>query len=159
MPTAIYNLCKKQIYIYTPAIEPKQMSLGWSYMGMDINSLMHALNGNRNLGYRLAAWNCRKRLLNPDGSPSEKITEIKIYLNKHKLHMMGIIECDLHGPGSRVKRRQPLSTSDIQTKLYIAGNHILLPQSWYTHDQARILIYVQDRVNVKERKLETSPRK
>ena len=120
---------------------------------MDTNNLLHALNGNKIFGYRVAAWNCRRRLLNLDGSPSDKITDIELYLKKHQLHMMGIIESDLHGPKSRIKRKHPLSTSDIHEKLYIEGYYLLLPQAWYKHDQARLVVYVQEGVNIKERKL------
>jgi hypothetical protein len=48
--------------------------LSWSYAGV-ISSLMHAITGNRKIGYNVAAWNCRRGLLNPDGSSSTKITD------------------------------------------------------------------------------------
>ena len=156
--TFIYKLNKKiqkkaQGRNSTRSVTARPASVTWSYSNMKTNSLMHALNGNKNLGYRVAAWNCRRRLLNSDGSASDKIMDIEMYLKNHQLHMMGIIESDLHGPSSRVRRKNPLSTSDICEKLYIEGYYILLPQSWYTHDQARLLIYVQEGVKVKERKL------
>ena len=84
--------------------------LSWSYSGKSINSLMHALFGNKQIGYRVAAWNCRRGLLNPDGSQSPKINDIQLYLQKHQLHLFGIIESDLHGPRSRIRRKNPLST-------------------------------------------------
>ena len=118
--------------------------ISWSYSGKSINSLMHALFGNKKIGYRVAAWNCRRGLLNPDGSQSHKITDIQLYLHKHQLHIFGIIESDLHGPNSRVRRRNPLSTKDVHEKLHIDGYYILLPQSWHSHDQARVIVYVKD---------------
>ena len=111
----------------------------WSYPGQSINSLMHALFGNKKIGYRVAAWNCRRGLLNSDGSQSHKMTDIKLYLKKHQLHMFGIIESDLHGPKSRIKRKNPLSTKDVHEKLHVDGYFILLPQSWYDHDQPRVI--------------------
>ena len=67
--------------------------------------------------------------------------------------MFGIIESDLHGQKSQIKRKNPLSTKDIHEKLHIDGYYILLPQSWYSHDQARVFVYVKDGVKPKERKL------
>ena len=151
-----FKLAQVKIYFNKQEISNilvlKSASVSWSYSGVSNNKLMHALNGNKNNGYKIAAWNCRRGLLK-DGSPSEKVTDIEMYLQKHQLHMFGIIECDLHGPRSRINRRLPLSTKDIHEKLHIDGYSILLPQSWYTHDQARILIFVKDGIHLKERKL------
>ena len=87
------------------------------------------------------------------GSPSDKITDIELYLEKHQLHMFGIIESDLHGDKSRIKRNNPLTTNDILKNLHIDGYRILLPQSWFKHSQARLIVYVKEGVQFKERKL------
>ena len=121
-----------------------------AFSGKSLNHLMHALNGNKKIGYNVASWNCRRGLIDPDGSPSSKLTDIQMYLQKHQLHVFGIIEADLHGPKSRIYRRNPLTTSDVHDKLQIDGYFILLPQSWYIFDQARILIYVREDVKIKE---------
>ena len=133
----------------------KQINIGisWSYSGSSINSIVHALNGNRRIGYRVAAWNCRRGLLNFDGTPSSKVTDIQTYMYKHQLDAIGIIESDLNGVGSRFKRTSPLSTQDIHQKLHIEGYYIILPMSWQTHAQARIFSYIKDGIQVKERKL------
>ena len=115
---------------------------------------MHALFGNKKLGYRVAAWNCRRGLLNSNGSQSSKITDIKLYLQKHQLHMFGIIEADLHGPNSRIVRKNPLSTQDVHDKLHIDGYFILLPQSWYKYGQARVIVYIKEGIKPKIRILE-----
>ena len=130
-----------------------KLLINWSYQGMTINKIMHSLTGNKKIGYRVAIWNCRRRLLNPDGSPSDKITDIELYLEKHQLHMFGIIESDLHGDKSRIKRNNPLTTNDILKNLHIDGYRILLPQSWFKHSQARLIVYVKEGVQFKERKL------
>ena len=109
---------------------------------------MHALYGNRKIGYNVASWNCRRGLLDPDGSPSSKLIDIQMYLHKHRLHILGVIEADLHGHQSRIFRKNPLSTNDIHEKLKIDGYHIILPQSWYIHNQARVLMYVREDVKV-----------
>ena len=109
------------------------------------NRIMHALMGNRKIGYKLAAWNCRR------GSPSAKMTDIEIYLHRHQLYLFVII--DLHGLQSRISRRHPLSTKEVHEKLTIDGYSILLPQSWYIHHQARLIVFVKDGIQLKEKKL------
>ena len=128
-------------------------SISWSYLAANINSIMHSLEGNKKLGYNIAAWNCRRGLLKQNGSASSKITDIELYLKKHQLHMLAVIESDLHGPGSRIYRSKPLSTNQIIENLHIDGYSIILPQSWYLHNQARILVYIKEGIFVKERKM------
>ena len=81
----------------------RKATISWSYSGVNINHIMHSLVGNKKIGYKIASWNCRRGLLDQDGYPSDKVTDIELYLQKHKLHMFGIIESDLHGPRSRIK--------------------------------------------------------
>ena len=76
-----------------------------------------------------------------------------LYLKKHNLDILGIVESNLHGSESRIHRKQPLSTSDIHQKLQIHGYSLLLPESWHNHDQARIIGFVKDGLQVKEIKL------
>ena len=129
------------------------IGISWSYIGVCSNNLVHALTGNKKIGYKVAVWNCRKGLLNPDGCPSSKVTDIQLYLQRHQLDMLGVVESNLHSVESRLHRTQPLSTPEIHQKLHIHGYSLLLPQSWYIHGQARIIGYVKDGLNVKERKL------
>ena len=112
--------------------------ISWSYVTGTTNNLVHAITGNMRLGYRVAVWNCRRGLLTPGGSPSCKVTDIQLYLEKHQIETFGVIESDLHGANSRQHRIRPLSTQDIESKLKIEGYYILLLQSWYNHAQARI---------------------
>ena len=114
---------------------------------------MHALTGNKNKGYNVAAWNCRRGLLTADGSPSSKVADIQLYMEKHQLDVFGIIESDLHGTQSRIYRARPLSTQDVHDKLHIDDYYIHLPQSWEAHGQARIFLYVKEGIILKERKL------
>ena len=125
----------------------------WSFTNLNWNKLMHILMGNRKLGYRLGMWNCRKGLFLPNKLPSEKLTDIKNLLQQHDLHILGVVECDLHSVSSRVRRAQPLSTKDVIEKLHVEGYVIKLPLSWKVHGQARILLYVRENLNVKIREL------
>ena len=129
--------------------------ISWSYVtgtGTS-NGLVHALNGNRRIGYKVAVWNCRRGLLTHGGAPSTKVTDIQLYIQKHQLEVFGIIESDLHGANSRHHRVRPLTTIDINQKLKIEGYNILLPQSWQSHAQARIIVYIKEGIQIKERKL------
>ena len=125
----------------------------WSYSGIINNKLMKMINGNRNRGYNLGVWNCRRGLLDSNMEASHKITEVKAFLKKKNLHMLCLIESDLHGATSRLRRRNPLTTKLIMQKLEIAGYRIFLPQTWQVHGQARIIVYARDDLNVKERVL------
>ena len=125
----------------------------WSYSGGNTNQLVHAIAGNKRIGYNAAVWNCRRGLINPDGAPGLKMTDIQLYLQRHQLDLFGIVESDLHGTTSRIYRAKPLSTSEIHQKLHIAGYNIILPQSWYDHGQARVILFAKDGIQIKERKL------
>ena len=67
--------------------------------------------------------------------------------------MLGLIESDLHGQNSRVNRSLKLTTPEVHQNLHISGYHLLLPQSWYNHGQARVIAYIRDGIQAKERKL------
>ena len=127
----------------------------WAFYGIANNKLQKIINGNRNRGYNLGIWNCRKGLINGDGEASSKISEVKSFLEKKNLHMLCLIEADFHSASSRYKRRNPLTTGDIKAKLDIPGYKILLPMTWQKHGQARILVYAREELKVKERTLGT----
>ena len=128
--------------------------LGWSYSIQNVNALCHALTGNRRrLGYKLAQWNCRKGLLGNNNFDSTKLTEIKLFIEKHNPHSLGIIESDIHSTNSRVQRRSTYSTKEVLTKLHIDGYKIELPDTWDDFGQARILVYVRNDVNYKRQRM------
>ena len=67
--------------------------------GENINEIMHAQNGNkRNLGYKIAAWNCNRGLLTAKDNESDKLVDIKVFIEENKPHLLRIIEAELHGP-------------------------------------------------------------
>ena len=111
------------------------------------------INGNKHKGYNLGMWNCRRGLTDGNCEPSYKMSEVKAFLQNKKLHMLCIIEADLHSATSRIQRRNPLSTKDINNKLSIPGYKIFLPATWKKHGQARILVFAKDELKVKERVL------
>ena len=98
------------------------------------------INGNRRLGYNLSMWNCRRGLFNGDKEASTKMVEVRNFIESKKLHMLCLVESDLHSEVSRYRRAQPLTNKDIHDKLGIPGYKIYLPASWDKHGQARIIV-------------------
>ena len=111
------SLCSRsdslQISSLFPLLEPsiqetyrREIStFRWPY-SCDINSIQHSITGNkRNIGYRIATWNCNRGLLkNLNETDSDKLTDIKLFVEEHNPHILGIIESDLHGPNSIAAR-------------------------------------------------------
>ena len=118
----------------------------------EINAIQHSLTGNkRNLGYRIATWNCNRGLLkNLQETDSDKLTDIKIFVEEYKPHLLGVIESDLHGPNSRAARNSNFTSDEIQERLKISGYRLELPDTWKTHDQARIIVYISDQIKSKK---------
>ena len=112
---------------------------------------MRMINGNRRLGYNLGLWNCRRGLICGNKQPSMKMIDVKNFLQQKNLHMICLVEADLHGSASRYRRLHPLSTSDIHEHLAVPGYKILLPLSWSVHGQARVIVYAKNELKVKER--------
>lgn len=122
-------------------------SITWSY-NCKTNALQHSLQGNRrNLGYKLASWNCNRGLLrNVDEIDSDKLVDIKLFIEEHKPHLLGIIETDLHGPNSRNLRKRSYEIDEIQDKLKIEGYKLEMPATWNAHDQTRLIVYISDEI-------------
>ena len=124
--------CFKNSPTITPYYSDKKVlnlcSKSWQLSRSNWNKLMHILMGNRRLGYNIASWNCRKGLLLPNNSPSEKLTDVESLLQRHDLHLLAVIESYLHGVGSRVKRVNPISTKEIMENLHVKGFSIKLPR-------------------------------
>ena len=122
---------------------PSCNTLNWSYSVSSNNSLCHSLVGNRTrLGYKLAFWNCRKGLIDNLNHDTDKVIDIKRFINKHRPHVFGIIESNLHSANSRVQRRTVVTKEQIEEKLDREGYKIELPDTWAHHGQARVLVYV-----------------
>ena len=137
-----------------PTVQTKWRS-GITYPGgMNINKIMHIQNGNRkSLGYNIAAWNCNRGLLKAGDHDSNKLTEIKLFIEEKKPHLLGIIESDIHGLNSRANRRTTFTTEEIHEKLKIDGYSIHLPDTWEAHHQARLIVYIKDEIKVKTKVL------
>ena len=117
--------------------------LNWSYAS-DSNQLAHSISGNRRLGYKISFWNCRCKLINQSGSDTNKLVDIKKFIERNKPLVFGIIESDLYSPASIRNRCLKLSTSDLKEKLKIEGYNIELPDTWTLHGQARVIVYVSE---------------
>ena len=85
------------LYITAPTdiTNPSVVSLSWSQC-IKTNDLCHNLLGNRRrLGYKFAVWNCRKALLRGNTFDSNKLIEVKHFIQKHSPHALGLIESDI----------------------------------------------------------------
>ena len=112
------------------------------------------VNGNRNGGYDLGMWNCRRGLIDANYEATVKFDEVKQFILKRKLHMLCLIETDLHSSLSRHKRRVTFTRSEICNILGIPGYNIHLPATWKYYGQARLIVYVKEELKVNERLLE-----
>ena len=114
---------------------------------------MKIVNGNKIKGYNLGVWNCRKGLIGGNGEASPKLEEIRQFLTKKKLHMLCVIEADLHSLMSRSLRRNPVTRKEIEVILGIPGYRIHLPATWKQHGQTRMIVYAKEELNVIEQHL------
>ena len=118
-------------------------------LGLGINKYARMVNGNRRQCYNIGLWNCRKGLIGEENLATEKMVEVEQFMREQKLHMLCLVESDLHGPQSRIRRRNPITESQIRSSLKIEGYRIILPQSWEVHGQARVILYVKEEIKIK----------
>ena len=119
--------------------------ISWSYTNNG-NKLTHALSGNKKVGYKYLAWNCDRGFLS-----ERKIDDLKVAINRHKPHLVGVSEIDLHRNENNLDHfaTNYLSTEQLNEKLQIQGYKIFLPKSWETLGKARIIVYAKDDMKVK----------
>ena len=125
--------------------------MAWAFRNISNNQLQKMINGNRRLGYNIGLWNCRRGLVSGNKEPSLKMIDVKTFLQKKKLHLLCLVEADLHASTSRYKRAFPLSTKDIHKQLEIPGYKIFLPKTWSVHGQARVIVYAKNELKVVEK--------
>ena len=125
----------------------------WSHGNITNNKLNKIIKGNKNKGYNIGLWNCRRGLITDKKSPSTKMTEIMQFLAAKNLHLLCVVESDIHSQKSRYRNRQHLNTQEVHDILGISGYRILLPKSWQIHGQARIILFAKDELKVKVREI------
>ena len=125
----------------------------WSNAGVTNNKLIKMINGNRRQGYNIGMWNCRRGLIEGEKRSSTKMTEVIHFLQSKKLHILCLVEADLHGAISRYKRLHPLTTKDINDILGVPGYKLILPKTWQIHGLARIIVIAKEELQVKVRDL------
>ena len=123
------------------------------FQGLNSNKLAHLLNGNRKRSYNIGMWNCRKGLVDKENLPTAKINDVNDFLRTNDLQVMCLIEADLHGMTSRIRRVNPITGKKIEENLKVENYRIVLPQSWQAHGQARVLLYVREDINLKVKPL------
>ena len=78
---------------------------------------------------------------------------MKQFILNKKLHILCVIEADLHSSMSRSARRKTITRKEIETVLHITGFKILLPATWKQHGLARMIVYVKEELKVHENQL------
>ena len=99
-------------------------SVTWMLQGLSTNKLVHMLNGNRNRSYDIGTWNCRKGLVDKENLPAAKINDVKDFLGTNDLQIMYLIEADLHGMTSRIRRVNPITSKKIEENLKVENYRI-----------------------------------
>ena len=120
--------------------------LNWG-SDLSINKLCHIIYGNRrNVGYKYFSWNCDRGFIS-----KKKHEDVKVFAERHKPHVMNIIEMDLRRNelNTNHKSTNELSTEQVNERFRIEGYRILLPASWKIYDKARILVYVSEEIRAK----------
>ena len=75
--------------------------------------------------------------------------EVTAVAQQHHLHVLGVSEAALHGAASRTRRKSPTTLSAIQHQLVIPGYTLIVPGTWTSHSQARLIVYIKDSVSYK----------
>ena len=92
------------------------------FPGTNLNKVCHMVNGNRRaLGYKISSWNCGRGLMSRNNASSDKLLDIKLFIEKHKPSLLGILESDIHGVLTPSNRKTTFSKDDILDQLHIEG--------------------------------------
>ena len=88
------------------------------FTSQETNKVCHSSHGNRNKpGIKIAAWNCGRGLMSRNSNISDKMTDVKLFIQKYQPSILGIIESDIHGilhpPGLQLSPRR-ISCSSFQ---------------------------------------------
>ena len=94
------------------AVCPATQLISWAHWSGSTNKLIRMINGNGRKGYNIGLWNCRRGLINGEKCSSFKMVEVQQILENINLHMLCLVESDLHSPISRFIRRHPLSNDN-----------------------------------------------
>ena len=124
------------------------MGMNWMYCNKAPNPLAHSLNGNRrNIGYNYFLWNCDRGIISEN-----KLDDIKNFAAKKKPHVMGILEVNMiHNENNRnPENKLEFSTKQVLEKFKINDYKIILPDSWESHNKARMLVNVAADLKVKK---------
>ena len=82
--------------------------------------------------------------------PSHKMENIGTFLETHGVYVLEVMEAGLQGPPYKIKKRRPMFIADIMFVLHQAGYNILLPATWYHHQQVRLFIYYRGTLRRKD---------
>ena len=81
---------------------------------------------------------------------TNKINEVKHFLQSKKPHCLGVIESDLFGHQSQTNRVK-YTTAELKEILRVDGYNIEFPNSWENYGQARLICYVSEEIKYSRR--------
>ena len=90
-------------------------------------------------------------LVDIENQATYKMVEVNQFIEEHNLHLLCLVETGLHGPASRIIRRNSITTQGILSSLQIEGYRIILPKTWQYHNQARLILFAKDDLKVTEK--------
>ena len=79
------------------------------------------------------------------------VSKVKEFIEEHNLHLLCLVESGLHGPASRIRRRNPITTQGILSNLQIEGYRIILPKTWQHLNQAKLILFAKNDLKVTEK--------
>ena len=79
--------------------------------------------------------------------PTSKVEDIQNFLEHHSVDVLALFEPELNGPHSRTFWRNPVSEQSLKQALSIPGYDILVPDTWYKNEHARILLLVSNNIS------------
>ena len=122
------------------------------FNSQETNKVCHSSHGNKNKpGLKIAAWNCGRGLMSRNSNISDKMTDIKLFIQKHQPSIFGIIESDIHGLNTPSARVTTFTKEDILQQLSVSGYTVFLPDTWDSFNQARLIILAKQDVKIKQR--------
>ena len=101
------------------------------------------------LNLSIGNWNCGKGLLDENNFGTEKVGEIQAFIELNNLDILAVGESGLHRARSRTIKTYPATDEIIKNALRIPGFDIILPNSWSTHETARIILYIKNSITFK----------
>ena len=75
-------------------------------------------------------------------------------MNSNEIDVMTVNETDLYGMNARIIRAHHIDEDILRLNLHLEGYRLWLPRQWEAHNQARVVMYTKEELNVQKVKLD-----